>query len=98
MIVLLHMSKEVTRARFLVSLSNPANDAKLHKYNTNEYLRDKSDAPPDVSEFPGLLEWVSMNNPFVIMERWGNEENEGKPYSSIGGTFCNLQKIWFDLF
>ena len=50
------MSKEVTRARDPVSLSNPDDYAKLHIYNDNEYLRDKSDAPPDVSEFPGVLQ------------------------------------------
>ena len=47
----LTMSKEVTRARDPVSLSNPADDDKLHKYKGDEYLRDKSDDPPDVSEF-----------------------------------------------
>ena len=33
-------SKAVIRARDPVGLSNPANDAKLHKYNDDEYMRD----------------------------------------------------------
>ena len=50
------MSKEVTRARDPVNLSNPADDAKLYKYNNDEYLRDESDTLLDVSKFPGVLQ------------------------------------------
>ena len=52
----LTMNEEVKIARDPVSFSNPADDAKLHKCNNDEYLCDESDVPPKMSEFSGVLQ------------------------------------------
>ena len=92
------MSKEVTRAIDPVSLSNPADDAKLHKYNNDEYLRDKSDTPPNMSEFSGLLQRVSITTHFVTMDFWCNRESEGEPCRPVREICTPLQYTCFDLF